>query len=357
MDIRAYAILQVNPFLEKNARPAEAGHAGEPLPPEQGDDEEAGKLRVAAVAEEMVRRGRQGSLALNPQEVRRVVDAALAEDSFGEGSEWKAMEGLKPKADGDYDKPDDEAGRKRWFALFEVYRKYRDRYNPQHGEGEVDADEFAKKAQGFYEWYMGGSRVYKDLKEAETDAARDWYCAKAFESLRQNAAVAKAAGKLLSLHKTHPELAERVMAEGFNEYDLSADELRAVERELTEAGSTLMLSELRQAAADGFMPGWARGLFEAADLNLLELERDMNLAMAMEQARQEGVLPEAAQKLFGAGREAVEAALREEPEAQEYHRAWYEVQKRQDELDAAYGAGRLTEPGITEDFEARAREG
>lgn len=171
--------------------------------------------------------------------------------------------------------------------------------------------------------------------------------------------VAKAAGKLLSLHKTHPELAERVMQADFHELDLSVDEYRALERELTEAGSRLMLSELRKAAADHAesMPAWARDLFMVADLNLLELERDMNLAMAMEQARQEGVLDEAAQKLFGVGREAVEAALAAEPEAQEYHLARYEAEKRQSELDAAYGAGKLTEPSLTEEFEARARDG
>ena len=171
--------------------------------------------------------------------------------------------------------------------------------------------------------------------------------------------VAKAAGKLLSLHKTHPELAERVMQADFYEHDLSVDEYRALERELTEAGSRLMLSELRKAAADHAesMPAWARDLFMVADLNLLELERDMNLAMAMEQARQDGVLDEAAQKLFGVGREAVEAALAAEPEAREYHLARYEAEKRQSELDAAYGAGKLTEPSLTEEFEARARDG
>ncbi len=206
-----------------------------------------------------------------------------------------------------------------------------------------------------------GEQVMYDWRESQgmsvTEAYRYLRAFADWAAKSENAAVAKAAGKLLSLDKTHPELAARLMADDFNEYDLSVDEYRAVERELTEAGSTLMLSELRQAAADGNMPGWARELFNAADLNLLELERDMNLAMAMEQARQEGVLPEAAQKLFGAGREAVEAALREEPEAQEYHQAWYEVQKRQSELDAAYGAGKLTEPSITEEFEARARQG
>ncbi len=213
-------------------------------------------------------------------------------------------------------------------------------------------DEIAEELgeQVMYDWResqgMSVTEAYRYLR-----AFADW------AKQSKNAAVAKAAGKLLSLDKTHPELAERIMQDDFNEYDLSVDEYRAVERELTEAGSTLMLSELRQAAADGQMPGWARELFGMADLSLLELERDMNLAMAMEEARTEGVLPEVAQKLFGAGREAVEAALREEPEAQEYHQAWYEVQKRQGELDAAYGAGKLTEPSITEDFEARARQG
>ncbi|MBQ7022281.1 MAG: ParB-like nuclease domain-containing protein [Akkermansia sp.] len=213
-------------------------------------------------------------------------------------------------------------------------------------------DEIAEELgeQVMYDWResqgMSVTEAYRYLR-----AFADW------AKQSKNAAVAKAAGKLLSLDKTHPELAERIMQDDFNEYDLSVDEYRAVERELTEAGSTLMLSELRQAAADGQMPGWARELFGMADLSLLELERDMNLAMAMEEARAEGVLPEVAQKLFGAGREAVEAALREEPEAQEYRQAWYEVQKRQGELDAAYGAGKLTEPSITEDFEARARQG
>lgn len=213
-------------------------------------------------------------------------------------------------------------------------------------------DEVAEELgeQVMYDWReaegMSVTEAYKYLRKFADWAAKS-----------EDAAVAKAAGKLLSLDKTHPELAERIMQEGFNEYDLTVDEYRAVERELTEAGSTLMLSELRQAAADGNLPGWVRELFGVADLNLLELERDVNLAMAMAQARAEGVLPEAAQKLFGVGREAVEAALREEPEAQEYHRAWYEVERRQRELDAAYGAGKLTEPSITEAFEERARRG
>ncbi len=262
----------------------------------------------------------------------------------------------------------------------------RERYEQETARSgrEIDPRAFGSRANVTRQASAGGSRLRRVLRiamDARVDEVAeelgeqvmyDWReregmsVTEAYRYLRRfadwaagsgNAAVAEAAGRLLSLDKTHPELAERVMAEGFNEYDLGADELRAVERELTEAGSTLMLSGLRQAAADGQLPPWARGLFEAADLNLLDLERDMNLAMAMEQARQEGVLPEAAQKLFGAGREAVEAALREEPKAQEYHTAWMDAQKRQDELDAAYGAGRLTEPSITEAFEARAREG
>ncbi len=215
-------------------------------------------------------------------------------------------------------------------------------------------DEIAEELgeQVMHDWReyqgMSVSEAYRHLRQFADWAAKS-----------ENPAVAKAAGMLMSLHKTHPELAERLMRADFNEYDLTVDEYRAVERELTEAGSTLMLSQLRQAAADNAesMPDWARDLFSVADLSLLELERDMNLAMAMEQARQEGVLPEVAQKLFGAGREAVEKALAAEPETPEYHNAWYEVQKRQGELDAAYGAGLLTEPGITEEFEVRAREG
>lgn len=154
-------------------------------------DAEVGKVRTMQVVHEMVKRGKQGSLVLNNKNVAAAVDAVVNEAGFGEGSEWKRMEGLEPgvgEKDA-YKKPKDEAGRQRWHALFNVYKQYRDRFNPQHPAGEATREEFAGVAQKFYKWYMGGSHVYKEAKAAEVNAARDWYAAKVYEGLLGNVSV------------------------------------------------------------------------------------------------------------------------------------------------------------------------
>lgn len=151
-------------------------------------DVEVGKARTRAIVEEMRQRAATGTTKVNMATIQRMVEAQVKSPSFGEGQEWKRMEALDPglkKKDGEYPEWEkgDDAQRKKWFALYDVYRKYRSEYNP-FAEGEADRDDFNKHAGAFYAWYK--EKVYPQQKEAAQAAARDYYTAAVVEELTKS---------------------------------------------------------------------------------------------------------------------------------------------------------------------------
>lgn len=137
-------------------------------------DAEVGKVEMLSMATDCIARGKHGTDMLNNQAIGKLTEARVNADDFGAGEEWKEMEGLNPglEKDAEWEKPDDEDGRRKWFALFGVYKRYRARFNPA-ADGEADRDEFNRVAQTFYKWYMDGE--YGRRKKASQEAARDWY--------------------------------------------------------------------------------------------------------------------------------------------------------------------------------------
>ena len=152
-------------------------------------DAEVGKARTRAIVEEMRQRAQAGTTKVNMATIERMVKAKVNEPTFGAGQEWKSMEALDPmlkkKSDEypEWEKSSDDVQRKKWFALYDVYKKYRADYNP-YAEGEADRDDFNKHAGAFYEWYK--ENVYKPQKEAAQAAARDYYTAAVVEELTKS---------------------------------------------------------------------------------------------------------------------------------------------------------------------------
>ena len=150
-------------------------------------DAEVGMARTRAIVEEMRQRAQAGTTKVNMATIERMVKAKVHEPTFGAGQEWKSMEALDPmlkKSDGTYpewEKGSDDVQRKKWFALYDVYKKYRSVYNP-FAEGEADRDDFNENAGAFYAWYK--ENVYPQQKKAAQDAAKDYYTAAVVEELR-----------------------------------------------------------------------------------------------------------------------------------------------------------------------------
>lgn len=200
-------------------------------------DAEVGKVRLRAVVEEYAQRMQAGSGKLQMKAVERMVDARLAEPDFGKGREWRMMEGLNPgvKKGEAWDKSRlSDRNKERWFALFEVYRKYRDEFNPQHKEGGADKDEFEPLAQDFYDWYMGRSHKYQDMKKRDTEAARDWFLAHVAEGLLDRLQVGKDGEAVYQGYAADVEVArERLLATV--PFDLGQDALAELDKQRQRA--------------------------------------------------------------------------------------------------------------------------
>ena len=152
-------------------------------------DADVGKERCRAIVDEMVARGRGDTDKLATGAIKPMISAHLASREFSESREWGKVRAANPRRnkDGDswetWDKSDlDEGERKRWFALYEVYRKYRKEFKPD-ATGELEKEEFEKNAQAFHKWYM--DEKYGELKRADEAAAADWYMMRVATDLRQ----------------------------------------------------------------------------------------------------------------------------------------------------------------------------
>ena len=151
-------------------------------------DEEVGKNVIGGMAREAKARSSAGRERLSVEDIKAMVDLQVKGEGFGEGEEWRVMEGLNPGVGkGEvYRYPEGDAvGEKRWVELKKVYMKHRGEYNPaMAGKGMTD-EEFAEKAQGFWDWYMGGSNRHKDAKAASVASGKDWYRAAVLQRLME----------------------------------------------------------------------------------------------------------------------------------------------------------------------------
>ncbi len=141
-----------------------------------------GKQKVEGIVTQFRDRGLQVTGRLTMPHIKQMVEAHVGRGDMFINSEWRRMEKLNPGLDegANYRWPGSnatEAKRQKWRDLKALYVKYRDEYNPLHPQGDVTDGEFAEKAQGFYNWYMGGSGKYRDGKSASQKLASQWYLA------------------------------------------------------------------------------------------------------------------------------------------------------------------------------------
>lgn len=213
--------------------------------------------------------------------------------------------------------------------------------------------------------------MHEVAEELGEQIAKDWMesngmdYADAYRTLRElqqtmeahpDKDVRDSAGRFLSLKRLNEALEARLMGERKESAsDLTPEEEAQVRSEVVEAISKLMRSDLISSASDmqGEFPAWARELFDTTTLTMAELPQQVAMAHALATARAEGWMPEAARTLLGVAPKAVEDALRRqaEPTVEEYRRDWFNKQRRQAELDAAFGEGVLRDPAETERFE------
>lgn len=213
--------------------------------------------------------------------------------------------------------------------------------------------------------------MHEVAEELGEQIAKDWMesngmdYADAYRTLRElqqtmeahpDKDVRDSAGRFLSLKRLNEALEARLMGERKESAsDLTQEEEAQVRSEVVEAISKLMRSDLISSASDmqGEFPAWARELFDTTTLTMAELPQQVAMAHALATARAEGWIPEAARTLLGVAPKAVEDALRRqaEPTVEEYRRDWFNKQRRQAELDAAFGEGVLRDPAETERFE------
>lgn len=215
-------------------------------------DAEVGTARTRAIVEEMRQRAQAGTTKVNMATIERMVKAKVNEPSFGAGQEWKSMEALDPglkKKDGEYPEWEkgDDAQRKKWFALYDVYRKYRSEYNP-FAEGEADRDDFNENAGAFYAWYK--EKVYPQQKKAAQDAAQDYYTAAVVEELRGRVDVNQSGQAVYTGYANEVTLARDVLSKPLPS-DLGVAALAQREKAIQQ-GDVDLSKSFRETAAEDY---------------------------------------------------------------------------------------------------------
>ncbi len=191
-------------------------------------DAEVGKVRAQAVVQEWKDRGTAGTTQVNTKAIERLVAAKVNAPEFGKGQEWKTMEALNPGKTiiAKWEMPDKEdelQDYKKWWTLYKVYKKYRNEYAASNGlnleedtpENYEDVrDEFAMRAQKFYNWYMKGKEgKYNTLKNAAKEAASGLYTAEAALRLREGMAVGADGKVVYPGYSTEAEAIKGVLAQ------------------------------------------------------------------------------------------------------------------------------------------------
>lgn len=216
-------------------------------------DAEVGKARTRAIVEEMRQRAQAGTTKVNMAMIERMVKAKVNEPTFGAGQEWKSMEALDPmlkQSNGKYpewEKGSDDVQRKKWFALYDVYKKYRSEYNP-FAEGEADRDDFNENAGEFYAWYK--EKVYPQQKKAAQDAAQDYYTAAVVEELRGRVDVNQSGQAFYKGYANEVTLARDVLSKPLPS-DLGVAALAQREKAIQQ-GDVDLSKSFRETAAEDY---------------------------------------------------------------------------------------------------------
>jgi len=209
-----------------------------------GDGDAAvGKERCRAIAVEFLSRAGADANKLNVGAIKPMLSAHLASREFAESREWGMVKSIYRRIgevkDWDKSKLDDKSAlgkedRKRWFALYDVYRKYRKEFKPD-ADGGLEKEEFEENASAFCEWYM--KEKYADVKKADSDAAADWYMMRVASDLRDKAYV-DAEGHAGYAGYGHDVQVARAVLRELPPSRLGADELAAasVEAQKRDAG-------------------------------------------------------------------------------------------------------------------------
>ncbi|MBR2314145.1 MAG: hypothetical protein IKA55_04730 [Akkermansia sp.] len=216
-------------------------------------DADVGKERCRAIVDEMVARGRGDTDKLATGAIKPMISAHLASREFAESREWGRVKAADPrrKKDGDgweaWDKSDlGETERKRWFALYEVYGKYRKEFKPD-AEGELDKDEFEENAQAFHKWYM--DEKYGELKRADEAAAEDWYMMRMATDLREKVYADADKGAKYTGYSHDVQVAREVLRT-LPPQNLGADELVAASVQAQKQDALRSAAFRKAAAAD-----------------------------------------------------------------------------------------------------------
>lgn len=213
-------------------------------------DAAVGKERCRSIVAEMVARGSADTDKLSMAAIAPMIRAHLSSQSFAESREWGRVAALNPGLaadDDEWDKSDlDEDGRGRWFALYDVYRKYRQEYMPT-ASGVLDKDEFEEHAQRFYRWYM--KNKYGELRRADMAAAEDWYTMRVAMELRSKAYVDAEGNGVRYAGYGHDVQVAREVLRGMPPASLGADELVAASVEMQKRDE--VRSEAFRRAARG----------------------------------------------------------------------------------------------------------
>lgn len=267
-------------------------------------DAAVGKERCRSIVAEMVARGSADTDKLSMTAIAPMIRAHLSSQAFAESREWGRMAALNPglAADEDeWDKSDlDEAGRGRWFALYDVYRKYRREYMPT-ASGELDKDEFEEHAQRFYRWYR--NTKYTELRRADMAAAEDWYTMRVATELRSKAYVDAEGNGVRYAGYGHDVQVAREVLRGMPPASLGADELVAAGVEMQKRDE--VRSEAFRRAARGdyeALRGLKRDFAESGESAKKERERkaqrEAREAERAARAEERRAEREAARKLY-----------------------------------------------------------
>ncbi len=172
-----------------------------------------------------------------------------------------------------------------------------------------------------------GEQYLKDyMFETGTDITDAWRTLQEVEKYIKDDSVS-----LTRISKTHPELAQRLKDGLTTDGNITPAEFDLIRRDATEGFSKLLLSNLREAAAndDGSLPPWVHELVNASMLTGHLMQQEMILAAAVKEAEAMGLKDEAMKRLLNAAPEKIKSILnkKKNPKQDEFWNA-YQQQKK-----------------------------
>ena len=180
---------------------------------------------------------------------------------------------------------------------------------------------FREIAEDFGEQYL------KDyMFETGTDITDAWRTLQEVEKYIKDDSVS-----LTRISKSHPELAQRLKDGLTTEGNITTAEFDLIRRDVVEGFSKLLLSNLRESAAndDGSLPPWVHELVNASFLTGHLMQQEMILAAAVKEAEAMGLKDEAMKRLLNVAPDKIKSILnkKKNPKQDEFWDA-YQQQKQ-----------------------------